>query len=98
MARRKQGWKAWSVKICPHCGREVQREETCECADKLPKDGLRAKCPCFKARSSYHGDHYIACTGKYRFASRSARDMHYMTYCCGICERCPISPAKGEAR
>ena len=91
MARRKQGWQAWAARFCPSCGRELQQEEACECADKLPRDGLRAACPHFRARSSYRGKHYIDCRGKYRFASKEARDAHYMACCCGDCGTCEIN-------
>lgn len=70
--------------MCPTCGRALQAFEVCECASKLPKDGLRATCPRFKARSSYRGAHYISCGGsKYKFGCKESRDLHYMVFCCG---------------
>lgn len=55
----------------------------------IPKDGLRAKCPEFKARSSYRGKAYISCVKKIRFDGRDQRDAHYMKYCCDQCSECP---------
>lgn len=97
MARRKKGWRAESLRTCADCGRVLEAYEVCECSSKLPKDGLRAKCPIFKARSSYHGFHFIVCGRKLKFESIEGRDLHYMTYCCGICRECSAYKTEGKA-
>lgn len=59
---------------------------------QLHKDGNTARCPRFGHRFSYMGRHAIVCrAGEARhgteFASKSARDDYYTTYCCD-CTRC----------
>lgn len=88
MTRRTKGWRSDSVRICSFCGRILEPWEVCECTSKLPKDGLRAKCPAFKARASYRGDHYIVCTSKKLFPSREQRDQYYVNTCCRDCSGC----------
>lgn len=74
---------AQEVLLCHHCGRILEPYETCDCAQRLPRDGLRASCPHFKARSTYRGKNYINCVhGKLRFESRNTRDQYYMDNCC----------------
>ena len=91
MTRKKRGWRAQAIDLCPECGRELQPYEVCECTSKLPRDGLRARCPQFEARASYKGRHYINCGGhKYSFGDKDERDARYMAYCCGGCEGCPV--------
>lgn len=51
------------------------------------KDGLRAKCRRFIARSNYAGAFYINCeAGNLRFGTKGARDAYYMAHCCGTGE------------
>ena len=45
--------RAKYVPLCPECGRILELFEFCECALRLPKDGLRATCPKFIARAGY---------------------------------------------
>lgn len=71
-----------AVEQCVFCGRVLEPYESCDCMYPLPKDGLRAICPEFKARSSYKGRHYISCKGKYRFDNAKERDEYYAEYCC----------------
>lgn len=95
MPRRKKGRHASTVRTCADCGRVLEAIEVCECTSKLPKDGLRAKCPIFKARSSYRGYHFIVCGGrKLRFEDIDGRDLHYMVFCCGICRECSVYKPK----
>lgn len=57
----------------------------------LPKDGLRAGCGKFRARSSYRGGYYLDCGGhKLKANTRSSRDTFYAVYCCRDWERCPF--------
>lgn len=75
--------RAKYVPLCPECGRILELFEFCECFVKLPKDGLRASCPKFIARTGYRGKHYINCGGrKLRFETRKDRDQFYMDNCC----------------
>ena len=74
---------------CRRCGRTLEPFEACECDQVLPapgwpRDGLRATCPMFRARSSYRRRHYLDCNGrKLRADSRQTRDTFYAVYCCG---------------
>lgn len=75
------GLRSNSYRHCPRCGRALESGESCECGTR---DGLRARCPQFKARSSYRGRHYLDCDGhRIKTASREIRDAFYMAYCCG---------------
>lgn len=75
--------RAKYVPLCPECGRILELFEFCECALRLPKDGLRATCPKFISRSGYRGKNYINCDGrKLRFENRQERDQFYMDNCC----------------
>lgn len=44
---------AREIPICRACGRILEEFEVCECDRPLPRDGLRACCPKFIARSGY---------------------------------------------
>ena len=51
------------------------------------KDGLRAKCRLFRARSNYAGAFFINCeAGNLKFGTKGARDAYYMAHCCGDME------------
>lgn len=79
-----------NYRYCQACGRTLEPGERCEC--NQPRDGLRARCPKFRARSSYRGMHYLDCGGhKLRANTRSSRDTFYAAYCCSeTWERCPF--------
>lgn len=81
------------VPVCHRCGRQLEDGETCNCtidARGAPKDGLRALCPAFKARSFYKGKYYISCCGKFRFDKPGERNEHYKEYCCRNWLQCEI--------
>ena len=40
------------MRTCSKCGRMLEDLENCEC-DRLPRDGMRATCPAFAARTNY---------------------------------------------
>lgn len=85
---------AKGVQLCQRCGRILEHFESCDCWVRLPKDGLRASCPRFMARSGYRGKSYIACGDrKLRFDSRQERDQHYMKHCCNAFEKCKVHSA-----
>lgn len=74
---------AREIPICRACGRILEEFEVCECDRPLPRDGLRACCPKFIARSGYRKKSYINCNGrKLRFENRQERDQYYMDNCC----------------
>lgn len=85
------------------CGRPLEPGESCECGQVMDlrtgtRDGLRATCPMFRARSSYRRRHYLDCGGhKLKADSREARDTFYAVYCCGDDEMhraCPFAAGK----
>lgn len=77
---------------CPKCGRTLEYGEGCNCDQMvrgLPRDGMRAKCPLFKCRSSYRGRYYIVCgQRKQRFRGCDERNDHYRRYCCDRWREC----------
>ncbi len=86
-------YKHNDVKICHRCGRLLEIGETCNCpySRGSPKDGLRALCPAFIARSCYRGKYYISCScGKFRFKGHSDRNDYYRDHCCGDWLHCEI--------
>lgn len=93
------GLRSDSFRHCRQCGRALEPGEVCECgqvmAPGITRDGLRATCAQFRARSSYRRRHYLDCDGhKLQASSRQARDAFYAVYCCGQAEtrkRCPFS-------
>lgn len=59
-----------------------------------PKDGLRAVCPRFKARSSHLGVHVIECGDtSYPFFKVEPRDRYYRNWCCDriACHFCKLN-------
>lgn len=88
-------------RICNDCHRPLEIGETCNCRQPIrgaPRDGLRARCPCFQYRSSYRGQYYLACAGvKTRYPGCDERNAHYRRYCCGLYGLCTRYKAmKGE--
>lgn len=100
------GWEASGLRHCVNCGRPLEPGESCEC-DRVAgprggtRDGLRARCPQFVARSSYRGKHYLDCGGhKLKACDLRARDALYALYCCGSAEardKCPFLGHRGPA-
>lgn len=78
------------IRTCVFCGRVLEPYESCDCMYPLPKDGLRAICPNFRARSSYRGRHYIVCSKKFRFESAAERDKYYAETCCSTRDECML--------
>lgn len=93
--RRRRVDHSAGVHLCGHCGRELEDMEVCECMMRT-RDGLRAVCPEFKARSSFMGVHYIVCRKKLRFVTLEARNRYYADFCCGKCAEC--AERKSEVR
>lgn len=79
-------------RYCRDCGRALDIGEVCCCyqgASGIPKDGLRARCPRFRHRSSYHAKEFIVCgEAKLRFMNASERNGHYARNCCGDYRKC----------
>lgn len=97
---------AREMRVCPSCRRVMETAETCNCQQPvigLPRDGLRAKCPCFMHRSSYRMRNFITCrmadtsVVKTPFPSREMRNEHYASQCCGDWKQCEILNAKGAS-
>ena len=90
------GLRSRDLRHCSRCGRPLETHETCECGRAVPgtRDGLRAACPQFQARSSYRRRHYLNCGGhKLLVGSLEDRDAMYAEYCCGDHEKhvtCPF--------
>lgn len=89
-------------RTCMACGRLLEIGETCHCqqpvSGRIPKDGLRARCPNFRHRSCYRMQSYIVCGGdRIRFASRETRNDHYRDYCCGDWQTC-VKHLKGRTQ
>lgn len=87
------------LRCCLLCGRALQVGEVCNCDQPvagLPKDGLRAHCPNFIARSSYRGKYYIECrvdvqrSIKVPYGNAGDRNAHYRDCCCGNNEDCSL--------
>ena len=89
MTYRRGGTLSERRHTCARCGRPLIPGESCDCY-MATRDGLRAKCPRFRARLSYRGKFYIECgKSKMRFNMKSNRDGHYAKYCCGDVGACP---------
>lgn len=80
---------------CVMCGRELEWGERCDCGSVIGvKDGLRARCPYFRYRSSYFSENYIVCGigGKrelrVRIHGRELRDRTYAALCCKNYDSC----------
>ncbi len=95
------------MRECYQCGRPLAPGETCGCSplvNGLPKDGLRAKCPCFKFRSRYRLWNYIVCGGEERpsktpFKESGDRDGYYRIHCCEDFQNCELYQlTEGEAK
>lgn len=87
-------WRySFDQRTCGDCGRPLESCEVCNCRQPvsgMPRDGLRARCPEFRYRSSYRGRAYIGCgNAKLRFNGANERNEHYRLYCCGDCDQCP---------
>lgn len=94
------GLRSNNFRHCRQCGRTLSPGESCECGGAAgTRDGLRATCPQFRARSSYRGRHYLDCDGhKLKANSRESRDCFYRVYCCGDADlqrRCPFRMGEG---
>lgn len=63
------------------------------------KDHLTASCPHFKARTDYHGGHWITCAmGRKGFRNAWERNQYYRAICCSCgrgCELIDIKKARG---
>lgn len=54
----------------------------------LPKDGMRARCRLFRARSNYMGAYFIDCEKMtMKFGRKGARDAYYLAHCCADGEK-----------
>lgn len=91
------------MRTCAACGRTMEPGETCNCEQPvkgLPRDGLRAKCPLFRCRSSYRMRHYIVC-GRHKtpYPGSDQRNEHYRRYCCEAWRACELyTTDEGSAR